>query len=115
MRCSLYNGAGDLVGGTDAGFRHGFTSTRDGGSTLDAGEFCELIFRAVDETLTCSGEGVESIDAVALSTFWHSVLGVDRRGQPTTPILTGRPPGRERCRRAPGAAVRGHHPPEDGV
>ena len=28
------------------------------------------------------------IAAVALSTFWHSVLGVDRRGAPTTPVFT---------------------------
>ncbi len=88
MRCSLYDGSGSLVEGTSASFEHGFTYTRDGGSTLDADELCELTFEAVDEALARAGEKAESIVGVASSTFWHSVLGVDRRGRPTTPILT---------------------------
>lgn len=86
MRCSLYDGEGGLVKGTGASFEHGFTCTRDGGSTLDADELCGLIFGAIDETLARSGG--RSIVGVASSMFWHSVLGVDRRGHPTTPILT---------------------------
>ena len=88
VRCSLYDGAGGLVEGTGTSFQHGFTYTRDGGSMLDADELCELIFGAVDGTLARAGEKAKSTVAVASSTFWHSVLGVDQRGCPTTPILT---------------------------
>jgi gluconokinase len=86
VRCSLYDEAGDLVEGTEASFRHGFEYTRDGGSTLDADELCELIFKAVDETLTRIG--TRNVAGVALSTLWHSFLGVDQQGRPTTPVYT---------------------------
>src|SRR5919202_1000460 len=88
VRCSLYGGAGVLAEHTGARFRYTFTSTREGRATLDADELCEMIFKAVDETLARAGEEAKSIAGVALSTFWHSVLGVDRRGRPTTPVLT---------------------------
>jgi gluconokinase len=88
VRCSLYDGSGDLIEGTGVSFRHSFTSSRGGGSTLDADEFCGLVSKAVDGTLARAGERVGSIVGVALSTFWHSVLGVDRWGRPTTPVFT---------------------------
>ena len=88
VRCSLYGGAGVLAEHTGARFRYTFTSTREGRATLDADELCEMIFKAVDEMLARAGEEAKSIAGVALSTFWHSVLGVDLRGRPTTPVLT---------------------------
>ena len=88
VRCSLYNGAGTLAKGTGVGFPHEFATTRDGEATLDADELCGLIFAAIDETLGRSGERAGGIVGVALSTFWHSVLGVDHRGYPTTPVFT---------------------------
>jgi gluconokinase len=88
VRCSLYDETGVLIEGTGAGFPYAFATTRDGGATLDADELCELVFEAVDETHARAGERAGSILGVALSTFWHSVLGVDRQGRPTTPIFT---------------------------
>ena len=52
----------------------------------DADELLDLVVRAVDGTLSQAGGVV--ISGVAMSTFWHSVLGLDRDGRPTTPILT---------------------------
>jgi gluconokinase len=37
------------------------------------------------------GEG----DALAISSFWHSLVAVDERDRPLTPVLTWRDPGRE--------------------
>jgi gluconokinase len=88
VRGSLYDGAGVPVEDIGSSFRYGFTAARDGGSTLDADELCALIFEAVDATLAHAGEKAGSIVGVASSTFWHSVLGVDRCGRPTTAILT---------------------------
>lgn len=88
VRCSFYKVTGTFVKGTGVSFAHAFATTRDGGATLDADELCELVFRAIDEALGRSGERMGKIAGVALSTFWHSVLRVDRRGRPTTPIFT---------------------------
>ncbi|MBA2533908.1 MAG: gluconokinase, partial [Rubrobacter sp.] len=57
-----------------------------GGASKDAGELLDLVARAVDGALSRTGGA--AISGVAMSTFWHSVLGVDRDGRPTTPILT---------------------------
>ncbi len=88
MRCSLYDGRGDLVESARTSFRYGFTTTRDGGVTLDADEFREIVFEAVDETPGHAGERAGSISGVASITFWHGVLGVDGRGRPTPSVST---------------------------
>ncbi len=88
MRCSFYNVTGAFVKGTGISSPHAFATTRDGGAMLDADEFCELVSRAIDEALGHAGVRMGKIAGVALSTFWHSVLGVDRRGHPTTPVFT---------------------------
>ena len=55
---------------------------------LDAEDLARLVFRAMDETLS-KATGVEGgIRAVATSTFWHGMLGVDAHGRPTTPVFT---------------------------
>ena len=88
VRCSLYDGTGTLAKGTGVSFLHAFATTRDGEATQDADELCELVFAAVDGTLGRISERVVDIAGVALSTFWHSILGVGRRGRPTTLVLT---------------------------
>src|SRR5690349_8828083 len=39
----------------------------------------ELIGSSLDEAL---------VEGIAISTFWHSLVGVDENGRPTTPLLT---------------------------
>jgi len=74
------------VEGTGATRKHAFTTTRDGGATLDADELCDLVFETLDETY--AHIETHSIAGVAVSTLWHSVLGVDGRGRPTMPIFS---------------------------
>lgn len=60
----------------------------EGEATLDADErfraFCEVI----DEILQRLGIRSVEIAAVAMSTFWHSLVGVDARGRATSRVLT---------------------------
>jgi sugar (pentulose or hexulose) kinase len=53
----------------------------------------------VDELLTPK---LGHIDAVAIAAFWHSLMGMDARGRPVTPLLSwsDRRAGRKRstCR-----------------
>ena len=88
VRCSVYRGTGVLVEGASSAHGHSFRQCPDGTAILDAEALAGLVFRTVDETLSMSG-GVEGgISGVAMSTFWHGMLGVDARGRPTTPIFT---------------------------
>lgn len=86
VRAGLYDGSGDDIEGTEVKLDYEFEYTADGGASKDAGELLDLVAGAVDGALSRAGGA--AISGVAMSTFWHSVLGVDRDGRPTTPILT---------------------------
>src|SRR5215210_8542565 len=86
VRAELYDDVGDSVEGTEVKLDYEFEYTPDGGAEKDADELLDLVVRAVDGTLSEAGGAV--ISGVAMSTFWHSVLGLGRDGRPTTPILT---------------------------
>jgi gluconokinase len=88
VRASLYDRMGNYVSGTEAQLLYSFKATSDGGAEIDADELMDLVARAIDGTLSLARDKADRIAAVATSTFWHSVLGVDQEGRPTTPILT---------------------------
>ena len=61
-----------------------------------AGDFAEVdpdalvdeVVDAIDELLSHSSDREGEVEAIAISTFWHSLVGVDALGAPTTPLLT---------------------------
>jgi gluconokinase len=88
VRASLYDRTGRYVNNTEVQLPYSFTTTSGDGAELDADELVDLIARAVDGTLWLVKDKADRIVGVATSTFWHSVLGVNQEGRPTTPILT---------------------------
>ena len=86
VRAELYDESGTGIDGTEVKLDYEFEYTPDGGATKDADELLDLVVRAVDGALSEAEEA--EISGVAMSTFWHSVLGLDGDGWPTTPILT---------------------------
>ena len=85
VRAELYDASGTREEGTETKLDYALEYTPEGGVAVDADELLDLIVRAIDGTLQRAGEA--SISGVAASTFWHSVLGLDREGRPTTPVL----------------------------
>jgi gluconokinase len=64
-----------------------FTATPDGGVEIEADVLLDVSMRSlstIQEQLQTAGLKPA---AVGISTFWHSLLGVDRAGKPTTPLL----------------------------
>ncbi len=59
-----------------------------GEASLDADERARAATLAIDEVLRQAGRRADEIAAVATSTFWHSLLGIDARGRPTTRLIT---------------------------
>ena len=58
--------------------------------TIDAEKLLDLTLGAIDEALEAARKELRphtQVDGVAISTFWHSFLGVDERNRPTTPLL----------------------------
>src|ERR687885_252647 len=88
VRASLYDRMGNYVSGTETQLFYSFKVTSGGGAEMDADALIDLAARAIDGTLSLARDKADRIAAVTTSTFWHSVLGVDQEGRPTTPILT---------------------------
>ena len=86
VRAELYDGSGNGLKGTETKLDYDFDYTPDGGATTDADGLLDLVARAIDGALSRAKD--VGISGVAMSTFWHSVLGLSRDGNPTTPILT---------------------------
>lgn len=86
VRASLYDTSGDPIPGAESKLGHDLEYDSEGAATKDPDELLDLAARATDEAMA-RGEGIEAI-AVAMSTFWHSLLGVDEDKAPTTPVFT---------------------------
>src|SRR5215217_993348 len=85
VRAEFYDGSGTLEEGTEARLDYELEYTSDGGVAVDAVELLDLVVRAIDGALERVGDAMVSV--VAMTILWHSVLGLDRDGRPTTPVL----------------------------
>jgi len=84
VRAALFDERGAFVPGAHAHNRRAFTSVSDF-SELDADQIVAEVISTIDELLAnFTGE----IELIAISAFWHSLIGVDGDGRPTTPLLT---------------------------
>jgi gluconokinase len=86
VRAEFYDGSGSREEGTETKLGYELEYTPDGGVTKDAAELLDLVARAIDGALDKGGDA--PVSGVAMSTFWHSVLGLDSGGRPTTPVLS---------------------------
>ncbi|MGA8593959.1 MAG: gluconokinase [Bryobacteraceae bacterium] len=67
--------------------KYDITTTADGGVEIDPDLLLKLTANCLDELHgQMAQEGLRA-SAVAMSTFWHSFLGVDANGKPSTPII----------------------------
>jgi len=87
-RARVYDERGEPVPDADAQER--YTSTRGHSGRLgefNADELIAVAREAMDEARRGAGG---ALDAVAISSFWHSLVPVDRAGRPLGPVLTWR-------------------------
>jgi gluconokinase len=85
VRAALYTSRGQVLPETMVKNDRQLTATGDGGAEIDAGEALDQVIKAVDEVILKSGD--RRIDLVAASSFWHSLLGTDKSGSPTTKVF----------------------------
>lgn len=86
VRAGLHDGEGDPVEGTETQLDYELDYRPDGGVIADADVLFDLVVEAIDGTLSLDTDA--TVSAVAMSTFWHSMLGLDTDGRPTTPVIT---------------------------
>jgi gluconokinase len=87
VRAALYDFAGNVLPATMVKHERRLTQTDDGGAEINALEAFAQIERAIDDVLTKSESQTGEILYVAASSFWHSLVGVDARGNPTTKVF----------------------------
>jgi gluconokinase len=63
------------------------TATDDGGAEIDAEDAFAQVVEAIDDVLARSAKTKGEIEYAASSSFWHSLVGVDAKGKPTTKVF----------------------------
>lgn len=87
VRTLLYDEHAKAVPGFGKQIAYELTTTPDGGVEIDPAmllDYCRDCLSAIDSEL--AEKGIRPA-AIASAGFWHSFLGVDANGQPTTPVM----------------------------
>lgn len=87
VRAALYDLEGNVLPKTMVKNERQLTATEDGGAEINALEALKQIEQAIDDVLKKSSKINGEITHVAASSFWHSLVGVDERGKPTTKVF----------------------------
>ncbi len=64
------------------------TTTADGGVEVDPERLFHLAAEVLDGLVAGLGGRIDGVAAVATCTFWHTLLGVDARDRPCTPVYS---------------------------
>ncbi len=86
VRASLYDESGCEVPETQARTAVTILTTAEGGAELDADEAFAQVTRTIDRALAPYPSSIQ-IRTVAVSCFWHSLVGIDHEGRALTPVL----------------------------
>lgn len=87
VRAALYDEKARVLPETMVKDERVLDATDDGGAEIDAGEAFEQVVKAIDAVLKKAKNVREEIGFVAASSFWHSLVGVDKKGSPTTKVF----------------------------
>lgn len=87
VRALLYDALGQQIQQSEHHLPHSLATTLDGGSIADPDHLVTLVYTCIDHTLASAGNRRADIAAVAMTTFWHSLMGLTRTMTPSTPVL----------------------------
>ncbi len=86
VRAALFDERGSEVPGAQVRSRR--SAAVSDFAELDPDQLVDEVVKTVDELLTYHFHSAAQIELIALSAFWHSLIGIDAAGQHTTPVLT---------------------------
>lgn len=86
VRALAFDLAGRAIQGAEAQFPYTIDTTPDGGATADAAMLFDLTVLSLDGLVASLGDAAANIAVAGTTSFWHSLLGVDRAGEPVTPV-----------------------------
>ncbi len=86
VRGALFDARGAMVKRTLVREESRLRASSQGGSEADADATLKLVIKVIDGVLECSAEIKGEITHIASCTYWHSLVGVNAKGKPTTPV-----------------------------
>jgi gluconokinase len=91
-RSAIYDAKGERLLATTAQFTYPLITGADGRAELRPADLDRALTRALEGTLAAwrkmSLRGQRKIAGIGVSCFWHSLLGLDAKGRPITPVYT---------------------------
>jgi gluconokinase len=85
IRAAFFDDQGYEIDG--ASVRVGYGASATDFATFDAEALLERVAQTIDELFAMSSPLPVRIELIAISCFWHSLVGVDVAGRATTPVL----------------------------
>jgi gluconokinase len=83
VRAFCYDAAGQRIGGVR--LPYAWRVDTDGAAEADADALVALVYSAIDGALVAVPRNAEIV-AVGFAALWHTLLGLDERGRPLTPV-----------------------------
>lgn len=87
VRAALYDANADVIPETFVKNERQLSETDDGGAEIDANEAIDQVEQAIDDVISKSTNVEGSIKIATASSFWHSLVGIDAAGDPTTSVF----------------------------
>ncbi len=86
VRAALYDSDAEVIPSTFVKNERKLSETDDGGAEIDAGEAIAQVIKAIDDVIARSAGIDGKITMSTASCFWHSLVGIDDAGEPTTNV-----------------------------
>ncbi len=87
-RSALFDSGAERIGVSFAQEPYPLRTDREGAAELDPADLVDGISRCITRTLKALPSGVTEVEAIGMSCFLHSMLGIDVTDQATTPVYT---------------------------
>ena len=87
VRAALFDDQGNEISGAQISSQRSLEAFSNLG-VLDAEVIVAQIVETIDELLTTVVDNSHQIRVIAISCFWHSLIGIDGKGRATTPVLS---------------------------
>lgn len=86
VRGALFDARGTMIKRTLVREESRLQASNSGGSEANADATLKLVIRVIDNVLERSANVNGDITYIASCTYWHSLMGVDAKGKPTSPV-----------------------------
>src|SRR5947209_2309407 len=87
-RTLLFDATGASVPNVVAQRQYKLMVSDEGEVSVDPDALVEVVAQTIDDALKMAETRAEQIGAVAIDTFWHSLMGVDAANRPLTELIT---------------------------